>query len=60
MNAAVSIEEAARLLGVSAPTIRRLLKQKRLGCMRVAKRITIPMAEIERFQARQFEPAVDR
>lgn len=54
---ALSVREAAELLGVSEPTVRRLLRLKALGCTRIGRRLTIPAAEIERYAAERFQAA---
>jgi excisionase family DNA binding protein len=57
MERALSVREVANLLGVSVPTVRRLLRLKALGCIRIGRRLTIPAAEIERYAAAQFQAA---
>lgn len=56
--AALGIKAVAKELGISAPSVRRLLKRQELGHAKIGRRIVIPAAEIERFQAERFRPAV--
>jgi excisionase family DNA binding protein len=55
--AALGIKAAAAELGVSTPTVRRLIKVGALGYGRVGRRVVIPAAEVARFQAERFQPA---
>jgi len=50
----ISIAEVAERLGVSVPTVRRLLKLRELGFTRIGRRVTIPAAEVERYAAERF------
>jgi excisionase family DNA binding protein len=45
----VKIPEAASLLGVSIPTIRRAIERGDIRVNRKLRHVLIPMAEIERF-----------
>ena len=53
---AVSIPEAARLLGLSPHTIRFYIRQSKISPVRFGRRVSIPMSEIERL-AREGIPA---
>jgi excisionase family DNA binding protein len=56
--AAMGIKAVAKELGISVPSVRRLLKARELGHTRIGRRVVIPAAEVERFQAERFQPAV--
>jgi hypothetical protein len=45
---AVSIPEAARLVGLSPHTIRWYIRQEKISPIRFGRRLAIPMLEIER------------
>ena len=44
----VSIKETATETGVSTCTIRRLIDQKAIKCVRVGRRVMVPRAEVDR------------
>lgn len=44
----MSITETAKTLGVSPDTIRRLVKRQQLRSVRIARRVLIPMPEIDK------------
>lgn len=44
----VSISEAAKSLGVSKDTVRRLIERKALRAVRVSRRVLVPTSEVER------------
>ena len=48
---AVSIDEAARLMGISARTVRRLIAAGRLSTRTIGRRVVVRMAAIEGFIA---------
>lgn len=50
---AVNQREAAQALGVHPHTLRRLIAARRIGVVKVGRRVLVPVAEIERF----LEPA---
>ena len=52
---AVSIEEAARLYGLSKSTLRRGIQSRRLRAARVGRRIVIRISELEKWLA-SLEP----
>ena len=56
----VSAMEAATRLGVSRSTIRRLLKERQIGYVRIGRRVVIPLTELERFAEERFEAARTR
>ncbi len=45
---AVDIGEAGRLLGISPHTVRLYVRQGKIRAVRFGRRLSIPMAEIER------------
>ena len=47
-NQLVSVSETAKSLGVSRDTVRRLIGRRELRAVRVARRVMVPQAEIER------------
>lgn len=50
----VGVAEAARLLGLSVPTVRRLIRLKRLAVVRPegTRRVMVPRMELDAFVAR--------
>jgi len=44
----ITLTEAAAILGVSYPTMRRLIRQGKINAVRVGKMILIPGEEIEK------------
>jgi excisionase family DNA binding protein len=44
---AVSVKEAARLLGLSPRTVQNLIGERKLACARFGKRVLIPMKAID-------------
>ena len=44
----LTIKEAGKELSVSPDTLRRLIKTSRIAAVRVATRVLIPLAEVER------------
>ena len=52
-RATVSVKEAAKILGVSASTIRSEVQRGRIPVVRVACRVLIPISVIERILACQ-------
>ncbi len=55
---AVSIQEAARRLGVSERTVASLLARRELYSRRIGRRRLIPIAELERFLRRDHDTQV--
>ncbi len=55
---AVSVQEAARRLGVSERTVATLLARKELPSRRIGRRRVIPVAELERFLRRDHDTRV--
>jgi excisionase family DNA binding protein len=63
MKKLISIHTAAETLGISAWTMRRLVKQGRIHCVRVSKRVLIPSDEVERILqegCKRLDPASSR
>ncbi len=44
----INVDEAARIVGVSATTIRRAIKDGKINVRRFGSRVIIPRSEIER------------
>ena len=62
---AVSIDEAARLIGLAPRTVRDWCQRRRISHHRLGRRIVIPVAEIQRILDNscipaRVEPAGDR
>jgi excisionase family DNA binding protein len=55
----LSMEEAAKRLGLKAGTIRAWARQRRLGSVRLGSRRLIPVAELERIVAENSVPAIN-
>jgi excisionase family DNA binding protein len=53
----LTVVEAYKYLGVGRTTIYELLNGKRLGVVRIGKRVLIPIEELDRFIAASWEPA---
>lgn len=58
LEVGLSVEAVAAVLGVSQPTVRRLLKRGELGCCRVSRRVTVPASEVERYRRENWTPGV--
>jgi excisionase family DNA binding protein len=50
-----TIEEVAELLRVSTPTVRKLIKEKRLKAVRVGVQLRIKKEDLDRFLEQQSE-----
>lgn len=50
---AISVSEAARLLGVSRPKIYQLMKQERMPSFKAGTRTLIPVADLQKWVAAQ-------
>ena len=48
---AISVSEAARLLGVSRPKVYQLMQQERLPSFKVGTRTLIPVADLQKWVA---------
>jgi excisionase family DNA binding protein len=53
----ISIRDAATLLGISADSVRRLIRCSQVRSVRVLRRVMIPKSEIDRICAPQSEAA---
>jgi excisionase family DNA binding protein len=61
LNAPLTVPSTAVALGVSKPTVFRLLREGRLGFIQVSpRRIVIPRSEVDRYLMENFVPAVTR
>ena len=56
---AVSIPEAARLLGISPHTVRHYIREDKIRVVRYGRKITILMTEIERLAREGVPPQPD-
>ncbi len=55
----MSVKQVALHLGVSVPTVWRLLWRRELGHAKCGRRVLVPSEEIERFLKARFTPAVE-
>lgn len=56
---AVDIPEAAHVLSVSPHTIRRYVRNNSIACIRIGRRVLIPISELERLvDAAQFTASI--
>lgn len=46
---AVNLKAGAQIIGVHPHTLKRLIAEGRIGCVRVGRRYLVPVAELERF-----------
>lgn len=53
----VSLREAAILLHMSVPSLRRWIREGRLGCVRCGRAVRIEQEELARFVARNRQAA---
>jgi len=54
----LSVPDVAKQLGLTEPTIRSWLMHRRLGFVRLGRRVLIPSIEVDRLVERGFVPAV--
>ena len=57
--ATLSVREAARELGLSTPTVWRLLRRREIGYAKCGRRVLVPQEEVQRFLRSRFTPALD-
>jgi excisionase family DNA binding protein len=55
----ISATEAAERLGVSRPTITRLIQAKRLACYRIGSRVLFDDSILENYLATVYQPPAD-
>jgi excisionase family DNA binding protein len=53
----LTVDQAYKYLGVGRTTIYQLLNEKRLGVVRIHRRVMIPIEELDRLIAASWEPA---
>lgn len=53
----VSLPHAAVLLEISVPSLRRWIREGRIGCVRCGRAVRIERAELARFIAQNRQPA---
>ncbi len=53
----ITVPQTAALLGVSEPTIWRMLRRSEIRAIRIGRRTLVPRTEIEAYQARQMAAA---
>jgi excisionase family DNA binding protein len=58
MGELIETSKAAKRLGVDVETVRRLIRQGRLGAVRIGGEYRIDPAEIEAFKARQSQERI--
>ena len=51
IEANLSIREAARLIGVAAPTVRKWIRERRIGFTRCGRRVVLAPSDVQRFLA---------
>ena len=54
----LSVYEAAEILNLKPVTLRAWIAQRRMGCVRLGRRVLIPLNEIERLIEGGFVPAL--
>ncbi len=51
LQANLNVREAARVLGVAVPTLRKWLRERRIGCVRCGRRVLLTPGDVQRFLA---------
>ncbi len=59
MATTMSVKEVAAELGLSVPTVWRLVRRRELGHAKCGRRVLVPSEEIQRFLRARFTPAAE-